>query len=88
MTIALTPQQQAWLETAVAEGRFASVEDGVQAAVERMMVGWEHSPIDPADDAWVLPLLEEGRASYERDGGISLEEWREHVANRRAKRSA
>lgn len=90
MAIALTPQQQAWLEVAVAEGRFASVEDGVQEAVDQLMLAWAHPPIDPTDDDWVKPLIDEGLASLERGEGMSLDEWRAHrtkVRNEQSQRA-
>jgi Arc/MetJ-type ribon-helix-helix transcriptional regulator len=41
MTIALAPEQLHWLEQAVAEGRFASVEDAVRMAVVTLMTEFD-----------------------------------------------
>ncbi|MBK8908729.1 MAG: hypothetical protein IPM60_12740 [Rhodospirillales bacterium] len=37
MNIALKPNQETWLNEAVAEGRFASVEEAVQVAVDMLV---------------------------------------------------
>ena len=82
MTIALTAEQTRWLEQAVAEGRFSSVEAAVQVAVTNLMT--EPQSVTAEDD-WVLPLLDEARASIARGEGVSLDEFKAHVASRQSK---
>jgi Arc/MetJ-type ribon-helix-helix transcriptional regulator len=53
MTIALTPEQLRWLEQAVAEGRFASVEEAVRVAVVTLM-----AEVDNEDNARYKPNLD------------------------------
>jgi Arc/MetJ-type ribon-helix-helix transcriptional regulator len=81
MTIALTSEQLKWLETAVAAGRFESIEAAVQAALVGLMVDTDQS--GEAEDDWVAPLLDEARASDARGESISLEEFKAYAANRR-----
>jgi Arc/MetJ-type ribon-helix-helix transcriptional regulator len=83
MAIALTPEQLRWLEQAVAEGRFASVEDAVRVAIVSLMT--EQS--DDEDDAWVAPLLDEARASDARGESISLEEFKAYAVARHGQRT-
>jgi Arc/MetJ-type ribon-helix-helix transcriptional regulator len=58
MTITLTPKQQQWLESEVAAGRFASVEEAVRLAVAELML-----PIDTDDLAWAKPYVDVARQS-------------------------
>jgi Arc/MetJ-type ribon-helix-helix transcriptional regulator len=83
MAIALTPEQLRWLEQAVAEGRFASVEDAVRVAITGLMV--EADELE--DDAWVAPLLDEARASDARGESISLEEFKAYAVARHGQRT-
>ncbi len=77
MTIALTPEQRRWLEAAVAEGRFASVEEAVEAALTGLMT------TDAEDDDWIKPHLDASRAAVERGEGVSLDDLDKHLAHRR-----
>lgn len=70
MTITLTPEQQQRLEAAVAAGQFASVEEAVRCAVDRL-VGFD---LEFGDLSWAKPLLDEARASLARGEGISPEQ--------------
>jgi antitoxin ParD1/3/4 len=70
MTITLTPEQQARLEAAVATGQFASVEDAVRLAVDRLML----SEAELGDLAWAKPYLEEARASIARGEAVPAEQ--------------
>ena len=81
MTIALTHEQRRWFETAVAAGRFSTVEEGVQTALTALMT--EAGDQDgEADDDWVGPQLDEARAALARGEGVSLEEFEAHVERR------
>ena len=82
MTIALTPVQTVWLEQAVAEGRFASVEAALQVAVSNLMTEASDAT---ADDDWLLPLLDDARTSAAGGESLSLDEFKAHVARRHIK---
>jgi Arc/MetJ-type ribon-helix-helix transcriptional regulator len=83
MSIALTPEQLCWLEQAVADGRFASVEDAVRMAVVGLMTEPPDEIEDDEDDNWVAPLLDEARASDARGESMSLEDFKAHALSRR-----
>ncbi len=68
MTITLTPEQQSWLEAAVAAGQFASVEDAVRCAVDRMVIE------EYGDLSWAKPYLDEARAQIARGETVSAAE--------------
>ena len=69
MNITLPPEQQKWLETEVAAGRFQSIDDAVAAAVAELM------SIHDDDLAWAKPYVEEARASVARGDVISGDEF-------------
>lgn len=54
MSVTLKPEQQAWLERQVKDGKLPSIEDGVQQAVADMMaiaeddLAWARSHVDAA----------------------------------------
>ena len=77
MTIELTSKQKRWLEAAVAAGRFASIEEGIEAALVGLMTS------DDASDDWVKPLLDEARSGSAHGHSISLDEFKVHAARRR-----
>ena len=81
MTITLTPEQQKRLEAAVAAGQFASIEEAVRFAVDRLIV----EEAEYGDLAWVKPYLDEARAEIARGETISLEEFNAHVEERLSK---
>ena len=68
MTVTLTPEQMRWLEQAVAEGRFSSVEEAVRVAVDRFIIDQEFG-----DLSWAKPYLDEARAEIARGEGIELD---------------
>jgi Arc/MetJ-type ribon-helix-helix transcriptional regulator len=70
MTITLTPEQQKRLEAAVAAGQFASVEDAVRVAVDRLML----DEAEYGDLSWVKPYLDEARAEIARGETVSMED--------------
>jgi Arc/MetJ-type ribon-helix-helix transcriptional regulator len=69
MTITLTPKQQQWLESEVAAGRFASVEEAVRLAVAELML-----PIDTDDLAWAKPYVDVARQSAARGETVPAED--------------
>jgi Arc/MetJ-type ribon-helix-helix transcriptional regulator len=78
MTITLTPEQQKRLEAAVAAGQYASVEEAVRFAVDRLVM----TDADIEDLEWVKPYLDEARQSLARGEGITLQEFNAHVDER------
>lgn len=76
MTITLPREQQEWLEAQVKAGYYDSIEDAVASIVA------EHMQLDVDDMSWARELVEEGRASLERDGGMTLEEHRKRMARK------
>lgn len=76
MTITLPREQQEWLEAQVRAGHYDSIEDAVASIITQHMVA------DIDDMAWARELVEEGRASLERDGGLTLEEHRKRMARK------
>jgi len=76
MTITLPREQQEWLEAQVKAGYDDNIEDAVASIVA------EHMHLGTDDMSGARELVEEGRASLERDGGLSLEEHRQHVARK------
>jgi antitoxin ParD1/3/4 len=81
MTITLHPDQEAWLQSRVASGDFASVE-----AAARQLLGERIAEIatdaDSASDdaAWMKPYIDEGLAALDRGEFVSLEEHKAHNA--------
>jgi antitoxin ParD1/3/4 len=72
MTITLKPEQEAWLATCVANGEFASVEEGALRLIDERILDLS---IDKDDDlAWAKPYVDEALAQLERGETISLEE--------------
>lgn len=70
MTVTLTPEQMRWLEEAVAQGRFSSVEEAVAVAVADLKTSIEHD-----DLSWVKPHLDEAEAQMERGDAIEGEDF-------------
>jgi len=83
MSIALTPEQEAWLEAHVAAGEFASVEEAVRQLIDDRIA--EIANAGGYDDmAWAKPLVDEARAVIARGETITLEEHRTRNAERLA----
>jgi antitoxin ParD1/3/4 len=81
MIVTLTAEQQAWLETQVELGEFASVDEAVsQILAERML----------QDDglAWAKPLVDEALRDIERGDVITLEEHEARNTERLARLSS
>ena len=70
MTVTLTPEQMRWLEEAVAQGRFSSVEEAVRVAVVGLQTSFE-----PENLEWARPYIEEARAEIRRGEGVELDEF-------------
>jgi antitoxin ParD1/3/4 len=76
MTINLPREQQEWLEAQVKAGAYDSVEEAVASiAAERM-----HLDIEDLSSA--KPLVDEARASIARGEGMTLDEYRNRIAER------
>lgn len=76
MTVTLTPEQQKWLEAAVAAGQFPSVEDAVRLAVADLKA------VHTDDLAWAKPYVDAARAAAARGETITIEEHRTRMAAR------
>jgi antitoxin ParD1/3/4 len=78
MIVTLTAEQQAWLESQVELGEFASVDEAVsQIVAERML--------QDDDLAWAKPLVDEALESVARGELMTLEEHRARNAERLAR---
>ncbi|CAN5468618.1 hypothetical protein BH10PSE6_BH10PSE6_36020 [soil metagenome] len=73
MNITLPREQQEWLEAQVKAGVYQSVDDALTHFVA------EHMELDIDDLDWAKPLVDEGRASLEKEGGLTLAEHRTHI---------
>jgi antitoxin ParD1/3/4 len=80
MTIALKPEQEAWLKAHVATGEFASIEDAAQKLIDERIAEREFDD----DMEWAMPLVEEARAAMTRGETITLAEHRARNAERLA----
>lgn len=78
MTITLHPEQQAWLESRVASGDFASVEDAARQLIDDRIAELE---LEADDLAWAKPYVDEAIAAVERGEHVTLEEHRAHMAS-------
>ena len=67
MNITLPPNQRKWLETEVAAGRFASLEEALAVAVSGLM------ELETDDLAWARPQVDKARASF-AEGDVSAGE--------------
>ncbi len=83
MTITLHPEQEAKLETHVAHGDFASVEEAARRLIDEALV--ERALEESDDMAWAKPFVDEALAEVERGEVITLEE---HEARNEARLAA
>ena len=82
MTITLNPEQEAWLETRVAAGDFASVEAAARQLIDERIV---ERALEEGDDlAWAKPYIDEALAEIARGEEITLEEHKARNAARLA----
>ncbi len=63
MIIQLKPDTEAWLEAQVADGRFASVTEAIEALVEEERVA--QTALDGADLRWAAPYVATGLADID-----------------------
>lgn len=73
MTIHLTVDQEAWIQEHIEAGEFSSVEEAVRVLLDERIA---QRDLEEDDMEWAIPLIEEGLASVETHGEISLEESR------------
>ncbi len=76
MTITLSPEQQRFLEAEVAAGHFSSIEAAVSFAVDQLIPG------DLSDLSWAKSYADEARAALARGEYISIDEFRQRLAER------
>jgi antitoxin ParD1/3/4 len=82
MTITLNPEQEAWLETRVASGDFASVEAAARQLIDERIA---ERALEEGDDlAWAKPYIDEALAEIARGEEITLEEHKARNAARLA----
>ena len=67
MNVTLTPEQQEWLNTQVAAGNFASIEEALTIAIADLKALYDD------DLAWTKPYLDQARASVRRGHVLSQE---------------
>lgn len=63
MNIRLKPDTEQWLKEQVELGRFASLEEAVEALVDEDRIA--QTELDSADLSWARPYLEKGLADIE-----------------------
>ena len=73
MTITLTPEQQAWIDVHVAQGKYLSVEDAARRLLDDAITSRE---IEDDDLSWAKPYVEEAKAEVDRGETMSAEESR------------
>jgi antitoxin ParD1/3/4 len=79
MVITLTPEQEAWCKTRVANGDFASVEQAARQLIDERIAG---RAVEESDDLlWAKPHVDEARAAVARGEFVSLEEHKAHNAS-------
>ena len=82
MTVTLSPDQLAWIESRVARGAFPNVDEAVR---NLLAAGIEaYGEIEDDDMAWAKPLVDEALAEIERGEGMSLEEFEARIDARLA----
>lgn len=72
MDIKVSTETEAWLKAEVAHGRFASVDEAVEAMVSEHRI----AALDVIDDdhLWAKSAVDEALAALVRGEGVSLEE--------------
>jgi antitoxin ParD1/3/4 len=71
MSIMLNREQEEWLQAKVAAGEFASLDQAIKSAVQRLIIDDE---LDDDDFEWAKPLVDEGLAQLERGEYYSHDE--------------
>jgi len=84
MNIRVRPETAKWLEAEVAKGRFASLEE----AIEALVLEHQTSALDVAldDHLWAKPHIEEALAALEPGEGAPLEDVARRLKDRIADR--
>jgi predicted transcriptional regulator len=72
MNIRLKPDTEEWLKAQVAEGRFESIEDAVEALVAEHQI--TQAELDASDLSWAKPYIDEGLAAIEAGDLVPAEE--------------
>lgn len=80
--VLLSPEHQAWIETHVERGEFASIDDAVRQLLDERIA--ERTVEEGEDLAWAKPYVDEARAEVARGDVIGLEEHRARNAARLA----
>jgi antitoxin ParD1/3/4 len=68
MLIALTPEQEAWLQLRVARGHFVSIEEAARRLLDERIAERE---LEHDDLGWAKPLVDEGLAIGSAQVGLS-----------------
>jgi hypothetical protein len=79
MTINLTPQQIAWLQSFAAERGFASIDEAAQFVMAEAM---QFAGMEEPDPAEIMTLLEEADRDFAEGRTISGEDFRAHLQAR------
>jgi Arc/MetJ-type ribon-helix-helix transcriptional regulator len=75
MQITLTKEQEDWLHSQVVEGRYATMEEAIAAAIDLLQT--------ESDDAgWLKPLVAEGLAELDRGEAVPGHEVFAHIEAR------
>ena len=82
MTVTLSPDQLAWIESRVAKGDYPDVDEAVRSLLAGAIA--ERDEAEGDDMAWAKPLVDEARAEIERGEGMSLEEFEARIDARLA----
>lgn len=72
MNIRLKPDTEEWLKAQVAEGRFESIEDAVEALVAEDRI--TQAELDATDLSWAKPYIEESLAALKAGDVFPAEE--------------
>ena len=69
----LTPQQQEWLDSHVASGEFASVDEAIGALIDERMA------VEDDDMLWAKPLIDEALADVDAGNFLTLDEFNAQI---------
>ncbi len=67
MNINIPPEQEHWLQTQIAQGEFASIEDAVRRLISDRMA------LDDDDLSWAKPFVDEARACAAQGEVVALD---------------
>lgn len=80
MTITLTPEQQALLNTYVARGDFSSIEEAARQLIDERIA--ERAAEEGDDLAWAKPYVDEARLAVANGDVLTLDEHKARNAAR------